>query len=190
MAELINLVGKRFGRLIVVSKVNIKSKNTIWECLCDCGLTTQVQGCSLRFGKTKSCGCLLSQVASQTGALRAKHGHKRKGQISPTYMTWQNMNQRCNDTNHPRYNDYGGRGITICERWKSFENFLEDMGERIGTLTLERLNNDKGYYKDNCIWATPTIQASNRRPRTRSHKRQYSNRRYVTNEELKQLLAR
>lgn len=92
-----------------------------------------------------------------------KHGHTSNREYSPTYHSWQAM---CSRTRYPKRdtkNKYVNRGISVCERWSSFENFLEDMGERPDGTTLERLNNEVGYYPDNCIWATPTEQARNRR---------------------------
>lgn len=166
MPPLSKLIGRRFGRLIVNSQHFIKgAKNAMWNCTCDCGRTTIVQGCSLKNNKSQSCGCLLSDIASKTGSLRASHGHKRKGSISPTYVSWQGMNSRCNTSSNPAYPFYAERGITICERWKKFENFLDDMGERPIGLTLERKDNSKGYYPDNCKWATYKEQANNRSSR-------------------------
>lgn len=92
-----------------------------------------------------------------------RHGHNRKGLRSPTYHTWNGMIQRCTNPRHIRYPDYGGRGISICTKWKAFINFLEDMGERPEGMTLDRINNDLGYYKTNCRWTTNEIQNLNKR---------------------------
>lgn len=92
-----------------------------------------------------------------------KHGHKAKGKASPTYVSWSNMIQRCTNPNHHRYPLYGGRGIEVCESWHLFVNFLADMGERPGGLTLDRENNDGNYEKDNCRWATNSEQNGNKR---------------------------
>jgi len=82
---------------------------------------------------------------------------------TPTYNTWSGIIKRCNNQKNPAYNSYGGRGITVCEDWLKFENFYEDMGKKPNGLTIERIDNDKGYYKENCCWDTPVQQARNRR---------------------------
>ena len=95
-----------------------------------------------------------------------KHGHKTSAGSTPTYLSWYSMRQRCLNKNHEHYDRYGGRGITICERWDSFANFLEDMGERPEGLTLDRVHNDGNYTPENCRWSTKQTQAKNRARRT------------------------
>ncbi len=90
------------------------------------------------------------------------HGHRRRGYRSPTYYSWCAMKERCNRPKHPRYARYGGRGISVCDRWHFFENFLFDMGERPEGKNLDRIDNDSGYYKENCKWSNPKEQANNR----------------------------
>lgn len=92
-----------------------------------------------------------------------KHGHSRKGKVTRIYRCWDSMIDRCNNPNHKWFEDYGGRGIQVCERWKKFLNFLEDMGEPPKGWSIERVNNDKGYSIDNCVWATRIHQARNKR---------------------------
>lgn len=150
----INIVGQIFGKLIVVEYAqNNRWGHSLWACQCDCGNEIIVSSNSLRKGNTKSCGCLV-----------LKHGHSRKGRWSKIYRSWSHMVQRCTNQNNKRYCDYGGRGITVCKEWLKFENFLEDMGGNWEPgLTLDRTNNEKGYYKKNCRWATRKQQAGNKR---------------------------
>lgn len=93
----------------------------------------------------------------------ATHLQSRKGQWSGAYISWSNMIQRCTNPKNPKYSDYGGRGIAVCPRWRSFEHFYADMGDRPDGMSLERKNVNKGYYKTNCKWATPSEQANNQR---------------------------
>lgn len=154
-----NLSGQRFHRLTAnqIAKDKPSDGKVYWECICDCGEVVIVRAESLKSGNTKSCGCLHKDTV---GKLKTTHG------LSDTteYFIWQGMWARCTNPNHKSYNNYGGRGITVCERWRLFENFLEDMGLRPGPeYSLDRKENDKGYCKENCRWATGTEQANNRR---------------------------
>lgn len=97
-----------------------------------------------------------------------RHGHATGGQLSPTYSSWKSIWQRCENPKHPRYADYGGRGITIAENWRSFPQFLADMGERPFDMTLDRIDNNKGYSKENCRWASITTQNLNQRVRKKN----------------------
>jgi hypothetical protein len=94
---------------------------------------------------------------------RRRHGHARRGSTSPEYRFWCNMISRTTNPKIPRFADYGGRGITVCDRWKSFESFLADMGPRPPGMTIERVDNDRGYFPKNCKWATPKEQRANQR---------------------------
>ncbi len=166
-----NLLGQRFGRFIVTKSLGLnKCGHAIWECTCDCGNIRIVVGGDLTRGKRKSCGCLRVDYGRSSGARLLRHGHAAGGKFSRTYRSWHAMHQRCSNKNDDRYENYGGRGIKVCERWGSFENFLADMGERPAGLSLHRTDNDGNYEPGNCKWATSKEQASNRRLPKRKEK--------------------
>lgn len=153
MAKIKDLTGKSFNRWLVLGNPARKNGSTYWDCVCSCGEKRQVAGANLVINRTKSCGCLKIEEGS-------KHGHYG----SRTYRTWNMMLQRCLNKKNDHYADYGGRGISVCERWRKFENFLEDMGKRPKDTTLDRVDNSKGYFLENCRWASQKEQTRNRRP--------------------------
>lgn len=160
MSRLLDLTGKRFGRLLVRSRVGTNTP-VQWKCKCDCGKTTIVVSQRLREGQTKSCGCFHKEVITKHG----KHN-------SATYKVWENMLTRCRNPNTPFYKDYGGRGIRVCKRWLAFSNFLADMGERPKGLTLDRRNTNGHYCPSNCRWISSKLQLRNRRPFLRRRRKE------------------
>lgn len=153
------MIGQRFGRLTVTGPApDIKKSYRMWFCLCDCGVKKAISQNHLRRGSTKSCGCLSStEMLRQRSTKHGKYGQ-------PIWAVWASMKQRCSDMSVRSYASYGGRGITVCDRWlESFENFFEDMGDRPEGLQLDRIDNNKGYSKENCRWVTPSQNCRNRR---------------------------
>lgn len=165
MSRFIDLKGKKFNRLLVIEKKPEKHYGEFqWLCQCDCGNTVVVSGANLRTNHTKSCGCLQVEMAKKSNT---KHGYRTRGRYNSEYFTWNGLRQRCNNPNTPKYKFYGGRGISVCERWEnSFENFIEDMGEKPlpkKLYSIERVDNEGNYEPSNCIWATYKQQNNNRR---------------------------
>ena len=155
MTALADLTGQAFGLLTVLERApnTAQSRQAHWLCVCACGKETVVNGSSLRRGRTRSCGCG-----------RIRHGLAGK---TPEYHVWEGIKQRCLNPNHARYEYWGGRGVTVCQRWaESFEAFYADMCPRPSPgHSIDRVDNDGNYEPGNCRWATASQQQRNRRDR-------------------------
>jgi hypothetical protein len=164
------MIGLKFGRLTVLRLVDphIRADGRTtrqFAVRCDCGVEKIVRGEVLRAGQTLSCGCAGSRAT--IGERLRKHGESQAGaqRIVPEYTAWKNMHQRCMNPSCREFKYYGARGITICERWSIYENFLTDMGRRPSAKhSIDRINNDGNYEPGNCHWATRSEQMKNRRP--------------------------
>jgi len=164
---LIDLTGQTFGKLKVLGIAVRAGRNsrghatpTKWQCLCDCGKESVVAGKDLRNGRTRSCGCL--RADSMRASFRT-HGEGSYKFYTPEYSAWQSMRGRCLNPNNTKYYCYGARGIKVCERWNSYENFLQDMGRKPDKrYSLDRINVNGDYEPSNCRWLDPEGQYWNR----------------------------
>lgn len=168
MPKLIDLTGKRFGRLVVLEKAGRRvSENgnatIMWKCKCDCGNVVEIRGASLRNGNTRSCGCFIEEKRSEF--------HKTHGDsYSKIYNIWRRMKDRCYNPNNNRYHRYGGRGITVCDEWLNdynafkkwaFENgFVENSSRK--ECSLDRIDSNGNYCPENCRWVNSFIQSNNK----------------------------
>lgn len=158
MSKKNKMIGREFGRLTVMERgENTKDGKARWKCRCKCENIVVVRAGDLQSGDTQSCGCLHREKVT-------KHSMAR----TPEYEAWRHMIKRCNNPKDSAYKNYGGRGITVCDKWLKLAGFCEDMGKKPEGLTLERRDNDLGYYKENCYYATCTEQVRNRRVQKRS----------------------
>lgn len=157
----IDLTGRRFGRLVVIGQSGHQNKHILWKCRCDCGNVVDVLGLNLRRGNTKSCGCLAVDELVERVKTHGKHNTR-------IYRIYRNMKNRCYNPNVKSYNDYGGRGIKICEEWNGengFQNFYDwaIANGYTDELSIDRIDNDGNYEPSNCRWVTDERQARNKR---------------------------
>ncbi len=152
-----DLIGRKFGRLVVIQRLENVNGHKVWLCKCDCGNEKECGSSNLVHGGVKSCGCLKRESIRR---IFTTHGMTK----SPERMSWKAAKARCFNENSSKYPDYGARGITMCDRWKnSFQNFFDDMGPRPSGSSIDRINVDGNYEPGNCRWATVSDQATNKR---------------------------
>lgn len=167
MTQIKDITGEAFGCLVVIARApNSRTGAVMWLCSCvadrgGCGGSVEAFSQNLRSGRTTSCGCTYARAKA---ARATRHGHASRSGRTAEWLSWHAMRRRCDDARSPAFRDYGGRGITVCERWRSFEAFLADMGRRPSAAhSIDRINNDGNYEPGNCRWATQTEQSRNQR---------------------------
>lgn len=170
MRKHLDLTGKNYGRLTVIKqgagkRYGLESRLIVtWQCQCECGNLIDTSSSGLRSGGTTSCGCLRRENLMKAITTHNKTKDKTTGKVTKEYRTWQNMKARCENPNNRKYALYGGRAIKICERWREFANFVEDMGYAPSDKhSIDRIDNNGNYCPSNCKWSDQKTQINNRR---------------------------
>jgi len=169
MPNALDIAGERYGRLTGIEPRPPRRKRTYWLFRCDCGTEKEIELGHVRKGRVVSCGCYLAEElksdAHRERCIRAAKLPRTHGMANTkVHAVWKAMHERCRNPNAHDYRWYGAKGVTVCERWRSFENFYADMGEPNG-LTLDRIDPAGNYEPSNCRWATWEVQRGNKRAR-------------------------
>ncbi|WP_051625859.1 hypothetical protein [Kozakia baliensis] len=159
MPKAMDMTGQKFERLTFIKFLEKRGKNRFWLLSCECGNTVESTVGRVKGGNTKSCGCAQKDAIRKTQKLTVTHNMS----TSREYISWKSMIARCYNVNDPFYATYGGRGITVCDKWKKFDGFYACMGERPMGFSLDRINSDGNYEPSNCRWSSNKDQANNRR---------------------------
>lgn len=181
----IDLVGNRYGRLLVLSDTGRRYKNgdIYWLCKCDCGNEVEINGNNIKSGRTISCGCYNKEIITNRNF---KHGHNTRNKTSSEYIAWCNMVARCENHNDARYDTYGARGIIVCEEWrKDFSSFLKHIGLKPSKkYSIDRINNNGNYEPGNVRWGTDEQQFRNK---TDNHWIEHNGKRMILTDWAKEL---